>query len=127
MLVFLEYRGMSIDGPYQRRRLREMCRSSPMCGRLTVNMPVFIAATRTVAFRDDIRRTVRPVERPVVDDCSAGGPSSISDGAWVSGWVASICLVESSCSVESVCSDETILSVIDLLSMVSSKKDKGAE
>ena len=47
-----------------------------MCGKLTVNMPVFIAATVTVAFSVDMRKTVRTLDMPLPDGCSAGGSCS---------------------------------------------------
>ena len=53
-----------------------MWRSSPICGKLTVNMPVFIAATVTVAFSVDIRKTVRTLDMPLPDGCSTGGSCS---------------------------------------------------
>ena len=46
-----------------RSRLRDIYRSSPILGSRTVNMPVFMAPTVTVAFNEQIRTTVRLLDK----------------------------------------------------------------
>ena len=50
-----------------------MCRSSPILGSVTVNMPVLIAPAVTVAFKLQIKTTVRLLDNFVTPDLSIAG------------------------------------------------------
>lgn len=76
---------------YQRRKSRDMCRSWPMLGSRTVNIPVLIAPTVTVAFKAEIRTTARPVDKFVVSVFSDGGSLLARDNALVER-IFSVCL-----------------------------------